>query len=191
MLPLKILIQRTTSSGIITPLQSGRYSCGCGSTIKRSGVRKHFDTKKHRSWVAVGARVDDVVPIVDVQSRECTICYETRTDFWSCDTCNNDHCSTCHERVDRCPFCRATIVRQPRQVTVETEQRFRTLMNEFQQRPDNIRRVAHMFIICEFVTDNLTHFPQITRNLRQTIMDNWIMHGFPVNAAIEYVSMWE
>lgn len=38
----------------------------------------------------------------------CEICLIKQPDFFNCLTCKQQHCLTCHKKVEKCPFCRST-----------------------------------------------------------------------------------
>ncbi|MDC3332912.1 hypothetical protein OAV62_01590 [bacterium] len=82
----------------------GRYHCGCGSSLKRSSLRMHLKTRKHKKFLT-GAKSNVL--------KECTICCEDKNVFWKCTTCINDHCTDCHDAITnfKCPYCRTSWTR--------------------------------------------------------------------------------
>lgn len=77
------------------------FHCECGSVIQKSSLRTHLKTKKHQK----------LLEKMNKTTTECVICMESHTTTpFTCKTCYNTHCITCHEKIDRCPFCRATFM---------------------------------------------------------------------------------
>ena len=90
-------------SNTIFTFENDKYTCDCGSSLKRSSIYGHLKSKKHQSFLSSNPDT----------TKECTICMENDKQeslFWKCTTCNNDHCKDCHDSISRrnptCPFCR-------------------------------------------------------------------------------------
>ena len=72
--------------------------CGCGSTLKTSSVQNHLKTKKHLQWFRGNVSAD------------CDICYEKKSNFFTCNTCHKPHCTDCNVKMEKCPFCITVII---------------------------------------------------------------------------------
>lgn len=67
------------------------YACECGSTIKKSSLRQHLQSKKHKKFIS------------------CPICMEdSQNGSKECERCHNKICTKCFFQIKnfRCPFCR-------------------------------------------------------------------------------------
>lgn len=77
-----------------------RYTCGCGTEMNFSSLRRHLKSQKHRAWEAIR----------DIDDEECGVCYEMTIDHNSeeCDQCRHKLCQSCYQRLrqKKCPFCR-------------------------------------------------------------------------------------
>ena len=74
---------------------NGQYTCKCGKIIRKASVRAHVKTRYHMS------RCDNAHAL-----QQCDICYLDKVQFYTCHECRNKHCSDCHPRMTKCPFCR-------------------------------------------------------------------------------------
>jgi hypothetical protein len=94
-------LEQLIQSNNFTELDGYRYRCPCGSTIKRSSVRGHLNTKKHKKYL----ETKDAGEEHDT-GHDCHICYSKKKHFVSCKRCKNSICTVCCQRVKKCPFCR-------------------------------------------------------------------------------------
>ena len=47
--------------------------------------------------------------MTEIKENECRICYEDKSNFWSCTQCVYKICLNCEKRLNKCPFCRLII----------------------------------------------------------------------------------
>lgn len=73
------------------------FECKCGATLKLTSLYTHIKTKKHQKKIAE----------LNEKIEECGICREqTNPEKYTCTTCKNTHCMSCHVHMQKCPFCR-------------------------------------------------------------------------------------
>jgi len=96
---LSTLVATLITEGTLSEVEHHVYKCECSSsrTLKRTSLRRHLKSKRHLAHTAVPERM------------ECGICYDDKSNFWTCSTCKNNHCSDCHKNIRnrKCPFCRS------------------------------------------------------------------------------------
>jgi hypothetical protein len=74
----------------------------CNVDLKRTSKHSHLKSKSHLS------KENYILPC---DTQECGVCYEFGSVF-KCDQCVNAWCATCHNRLDKCPFCRVNISKE-------------------------------------------------------------------------------
>jgi hypothetical protein len=90
---LDVLINELCSKKILTFDQPrSKYKCHCGSSLKRTSVRKHLNTKKHKKYE------DGLLKIL------CLICEKECEQQHSCVRCLNYCCQDCNQD-NECIFC--------------------------------------------------------------------------------------
>ena len=97
------LVDNLVAYGTLTifhdPDEGTRYSCECGSdSVAKASLRNHFISARHKRWK----------DRQDLPQSDCAICYERKSDFYTCSQCRNQHCMQCHGNIigNKCPFCR-------------------------------------------------------------------------------------
>jgi hypothetical protein len=170
---LQSVIDNLVQSNIFTPVNNGnfRFSCACGSTVSRYSIRRHLDTSRHAKFIRerdVPQPTPQPIPnnVVELVEKECDICYEPRTNFYTCSTCRNDHCMDCHPHIRRCPFCRANFRRQqgrPRVVAPTPnyspeEREVVNTLSTYQEQFEAVRgrelRLMHFYRMCRYLVQN-------------------------------------
>ncbi len=117
------------------------FQCDCGSKIKKTSLYKHKKSKKH------------VFYIQHKDLPDCAICLENKITSYSfqCDTCKNSHCSQCHPKMDKCPFCRASFYSLPAfqdgPVSVEQNTEYTLLWRRMVVRLDTLALFAERGIL--------------------------------------------
>lgn len=107
--------------------------CECGGECDPNGIYSHVKTKRHRAFVA--SRQPQTPP------RECDICYETKSSFFTCKTCSKEHCRDCYSTIKKatgvhsvCPFCRASFRRRrPKQSSEPSVSRTHRVVSFFKR----------------------------------------------------------
>jgi hypothetical protein len=72
--------------------------CPCGSVVKKTNLKRHLISKKHKKFEEKEVEQKD----------ECGICFTDQSEFFTCSICKNKHCLSCHEQLINpfCPYCR-------------------------------------------------------------------------------------
>jgi len=91
------VLEQLLNDRVLVQIDGIRYKCGCGSIIRKSSIYGHIRSKFHIRWTK---SVESVVEAT------CDICYDNRINFFTCPVCRNKHCTECHTRIDKCPYCR-------------------------------------------------------------------------------------
>lgn len=79
------------NENILSLKENNMFECKCGATLKLTSLYTHIKTKKHQKKLA----------------EECGICREnTNPETYTCTTCKNKHCMSCHAQMHKCPYCR-------------------------------------------------------------------------------------
>lgn len=99
-----VLTKKHISYILTTLPNEERYNCACGTTILTTSVRNHLKSKQHAFLIREQLRKppDGFLH----EQHECAICMEMKPSFFKCTRCRNIHCTSCHRRMQRCPFCR-------------------------------------------------------------------------------------
>jgi len=107
------LLVKLVDAGIVTLKYENdghgpRCHCKCGGECEPNSIYSHVNTRRHQEFAT---------PDAEVIMKECGICCQNKSSFFSCKTCRKDHCNDCHSTIQSvkpvCPFCRAPF-RRPR-----------------------------------------------------------------------------
>lgn len=102
---LNDLIINLVNQNILTyNYENDKYKCICNSIIDRKYIRKHLNSKKHQLYEQKYEQNEQKY------SKECDICYEEKSDFYGCIQCRNEYCLHCYDRIEKCPFCRISLM---------------------------------------------------------------------------------
>jgi hypothetical protein len=111
-------------------LQADQWHCEiCDKTLKKTSKNRHVLSKRHIQ------QLQPVAPVrvsTRIRHTECTLCYEPKpsTQFKKCNRCVYNWCNDCHQKIDRCPYCRAGL-------SVQTPRRRRRRNNQHNQNNPN------------------------------------------------------
>lgn len=89
----------------IVLIENDKYTCRCGSVIKRQTLKTHLNSKKHLCFQNTKEEEKE-----KEKEDECNICYNYKKDFYTCKTCKNQYCLLCYEQIKICPFCRCDLM---------------------------------------------------------------------------------
>ena len=93
-----------------------RCYCKCGGQCQPRSIYRHVQTACHQKFIN---------PSVEILEKECGICCQKKSSFFTCATCTKGHCNECHDHIRKtrnvnsaCPFCRTPFPRRKRQKKV-------------------------------------------------------------------------
>lgn len=74
------------------------FTCVCGVNVFYSQMEVHVLSEQHITYVNQTR-----------QTYDCEICLQQfhAEYMYSCETCKQHHCDSCHYKMDKCPFCRS------------------------------------------------------------------------------------
>ena len=183
---LQLSIQRLLKENTLTDILGGNgkyFKCGCGSILARYSVRRHLRTSRHTNW----EKKRDPVPENVEEEKECGICYEPSSEFYSCPACKNDHCMECHSHPDmkRCPFCRNDFpfkIIKPRMDDAAFLEGLVPLINAHRRCRIQERKMISLYRLCRYLIRHrgILHRPFHSRLLtgfRRMLIEN-IENGF-------------
>ncbi len=126
---------------ILTPTPDNRFHCGCGSTLSKHSIRTHVKTKKHTRYMeTTHTRPPSPTPST-LPSNVCAICILPPRRSYTCRTCGNTHCMTCHRRIEKCPFCRAEFIREKDPLFLQVKETLARIRERHYSRPQ-LRQTA-------------------------------------------------
>ncbi len=75
------------------------YQCVCGSKVFGDYLDVHIQTDRHQRYLR------ETHPFA---SNVCEICMNSSAigDLFTCEVCTQTHCNPCHDKMEKCPFCR-------------------------------------------------------------------------------------
>ena len=156
------LIENGTLSKIETINGRQRAFCNCGKSVFLKGIKKHLKSKYHQKHFSSG---------VPVSSVNCDICYESKSEFFTCDTCRNQHCTSCHTRMNRCPFCRSNFPslntppsndrRTVRDINRQRDSRVTTMISNLLREINNVRgrenQSAKLYVLYRYILSEIEY----------------------------------
>jgi hypothetical protein len=72
----------------------------CDKTIQKSSKNAHLKSQTHLKKAGKNPK-------------DCELCCTASFEFKHCTQCVNSWCADCHNKIDKCPFCRKKIVGAP------------------------------------------------------------------------------
>ena len=115
----------------------------CNKSMNRTSKSRHLKSQAH---LAKSSGLSSVPA-----TKDCDVCYEPQLTkkFKKCTQCVNSWCGTCHQKMDKCPFCRVEIEGAERRPYVwnPTPEEFPMFYVDFN--PENIDEITRFYAIPE------------------------------------------